>query len=88
METEKTRRKRRRKPGDLAALRRVMWEAILAAERIMDEGASPDTRLRAAHALSALAGQYLKAVETTDLEQRIEALERALAERNGIRRVA
>jgi hypothetical protein len=38
-----------------------------------------DQRLRAVHALAAISGQYLKAIEQHDLAQRIEALEQLAA---------
>lgn len=87
MEPRPFRNKRRRKPGDLSSLRRTLWAALLTGEELADD-ADPATRLRALHAISQLAGTYLKAIEVADLEARIEALERAVAERDGIRAVA
>jgi hypothetical protein len=45
-----------RQGGDLTALQRRVWFAILHCERILDSpGSRADLRLRAAHALSQLA---------------------------------
>lgn len=40
------------------------------------------TTLRAAHAVTALAGQLLKVIETADLEERIAEIEKRLDERD------
>ena len=82
MTNGKTTRRRRPKPGDLASLRRVLWSAIRDVETLIHdppEDATLDHRLRAVHALAAIAGQYLKATEAAELVQRIEALEAAVA---------
>jgi len=90
-----TPRKRRRKPGDLAALRRVLWSVIVEVEALMktplgdDDGeAAPRAHqaliLKGAHALAQLSGAYTRVVEGGDLEQRIAALEAVvLQRRNG-----
>ena len=79
MSTGKTPRKRRPKPGDIAALRRTLWACLLDVEAIVnDPNEDTDTRLRAVHGLSALAGQYLKATDAHELEARITALETAV----------
>jgi hypothetical protein len=75
----RTPRPRRRKPGDLAALKRVLWEVLTRAEAITtDPAMPPDLMLRGAHAVASLAGVYLRAVEAADLVPRIEALEAEL----------
>jgi hypothetical protein len=74
----KTKRKRHRKPGDIASLRRVLWSAIRQVESIV-EGDDPDTKLKAVSALSTAAGVYLKCTEASDLENRLKALEAAAA---------
>ena len=67
-----TRQRKRRKKGSLAALRGVVWSAIESAE--LNLGSSdPDVRLKAAHAISSLAGTYTKvhaAVEAEDYARR------------------
>ena len=76
-------RKRRRKPGNLDDLRRVLWAVILEVEALLDtRPPSHELVLKSAHALAQLAGAYRAATETANLEARIEALEMA-AERNG-----
>ena len=89
MTTVEFARKRRRKPGDIAALRRTLWAGLLEVEDLL---ASPDPnlKLRAAHALGTLAGTYLRAIEAHDLEQRLLALEAAVASNGNanLRRIA
>ena len=68
------RRKRRPKPGDIGALRRILWQSALELEKLLQEG-SVDTKLKAASALATTSGVYLKALEHADLEARIAALE-------------
>jgi hypothetical protein len=69
-------RKRYGKPGDLMQLRTVLWQAILDAKALTDSSPSaPGLVLRCAHALAQLAGAYTKLVESSELEQRIKALE-------------
>jgi hypothetical protein len=68
---------RPRKPGDLAALQRMLWRALRTAERILEEAEEPELQLRAIHAISQTGGQYLKLLETGEFEVRIAALEAA-----------
>ena len=68
-------RKRRPKPGDLAALRRILWSAQLEVEKILTDENSTETKLKAASATATLAGTYLKVLEQADLETRLAALE-------------
>lgn len=77
MATARTKRRRRRKPGDVAALRRVLWEAVRDVEAIVHDGdgATVDQRVKAAHALATLAGAYLRATEAAELVQRLDELE-------------
>ncbi len=75
----KTKRLRRRKPGDLGQLRRVLWEVLLEAESLARTG-SPEVRLKAMHALGTLSGSYLKALEAHELERRVQALEGRVSE--------
>jgi hypothetical protein len=77
MNTEKPTRKRRRKAGDIATLRRVLWASILASEQLLIDN-DPDRRLRAVHALTQASATYARLTETSDLENRIVALEQAL----------
>lgn len=69
-------RRRRRKPGDAAALKRVLWEVLGRAEALVhDPAIDPATLLRGVHAIASLAGVYLRAVEAADLVPRLEELE-------------
>jgi hypothetical protein len=78
---DKPTRKRRRKPGDIAALQRVLWGILTRVEGIADDPtAEASDVLRAAHAVASVAGVYLRAVETGELVPRLEALEAQAAE--------
>jgi hypothetical protein len=77
--TTKFRNKHRRRPGDLSSLRRSLWAGIATAEELADNP-DPAVQLRALHALSSLGNIYLRAVESADLERRIEELENRLEE--------
>ena len=70
-------KKRARKPGQLPQLLRLLWQALLEAQAILDEAAEAELRLRAIHAISQAAGQYAKLLEIGELEARIAALEAA-----------
>jgi hypothetical protein len=73
------RRKRRRKPGGLAALTRVLWQALLEAEEILlAEDSEPEMRLRAANTLSQASLSYLRLIETGEYEARLRAIEEKL----------
>lgn len=72
-----TRTLRRRKQGNLGQLRAVLWTVLLEVEAIaLDPSMDNATKLKAASALATLAGSYTRAIETGDLEKRLEALER------------
>ena len=69
-------RRRRPKPGDIAALRRVLWEVLNRAEAlVIDPDADDDTVLKAVSAVSTCAGVYLRALDQHDIVARLEALE-------------
>jgi len=71
-------RKRRRPAGDIATLKRVLWDLILDVEALRHhEEVSSDLVLRVAHALSQLAGTYLKILEVHDLATKVAELEAA-----------
>lgn len=77
----KPRRKRRPKPGDTNALRRVLWAAIRKVEEVMDDPITePELVLRAVSALSTASGVYLKAEEQAEILTRLEAIEAAVQE--------
>ncbi len=75
MPVHEIKRRRRRKPGDIAALRRVLWSALVEIEAILDDD-DPAMKIKAGHALGTLSGSYLKALEMTDIAARIDELER------------
>ncbi len=77
----KPKRKRRPKPGDTAALRRVMWGAILRAEDVLlDKANEPEVTLRAANAVATLGGAYANVTKTHALEDELRALQDDLRE--------
>jgi hypothetical protein len=69
-----------RKPGDSAAVRRILWQAVLRARVLMEQcqDSDVDTELRAIHCLSQCCGQYTRLLETTSIEARLEALEQSM----------
>ena len=73
---QKARRVRRGKPGNLAALKKELWYAVVMAGDLLDSDEEA-TRLRAVHAVSQAAAAYKALIEAIDLEKRIEALEEA-----------
>ena len=80
-------RRRRKNPGDLASLRRVLWQAIRDVEDIIADppsGTTIDQRLRAVQALATIGGVYLKAHEAHEVLQRVEALEEAVRQSRGV----
>jgi hypothetical protein len=68
-------RKRARKPGNLLALQRLLWRALLVAETILTTAAEEDRQLRAIHAISQASGHYLKVIEVGELEARLAVIE-------------
>ena len=81
MTSEKPTYLRRRKPGDIHQLRRVLWGVLLEIEAEVLSTAITDTKLRAANSLAQLSGSYLKCIEVADIAARIERLEAAASER-------
>jgi hypothetical protein len=72
-------RKRRPKPGDLSALRRILWQAATEVEKLLERD-EVDVKLRSASTLATLGGVYLKAIEAADFEKRLAAVEERLKE--------
>ena len=78
-------KKRKRKPGTLLDLQKLLWKALRTAEDLLDgattlaeEGEGHEgVQLRAIHAISQASGQYAKLLEVGELEARIAALEAA-----------
>lgn len=75
------RRPRRGKAGDLEALKRHLWGAVLTASELLD-GPDTQTRLKACHALSQAAASYRAVFADADLEARLTALETRVSERS------
>jgi hypothetical protein len=73
-------KKRARKPGDIAAVQRLLWRALLEAEEVLNEAEEPELKLRAIHAISQASGQYSRIIEVGELEARLTALETAQKE--------
>ncbi len=73
----KPKRKRRPKPGDVASLRRVLWDAIRKVEHLTETG-DPDTVLRAVSALSTAAGVYLKCSAEHGFERELADIRKEL----------
>jgi hypothetical protein len=71
-----------RRSGNLSALKVELWATIrYLSATIADVDGLPELRLRACSAMAANAGVYRQLLETSDLEQRLVALERALKEK-------
>jgi hypothetical protein len=78
-------KKRKHKPGNLQDLLRVLWQALLEAEAVLN-AAGPDDwemTLKAAHCISQCGGQYAKLLEVGEFEARLKALENGYQGRNG-----
>ncbi len=68
-------KKKRQRTGDLHALQRKLWIALLHAEDVLEQAEEPELRLKSIHAFSQCAGQYAKLIEVGELESRLAALE-------------
>jgi hypothetical protein len=74
-------RRRRRASGDLSQLKVEVWACIrYLADTIENEELTREIRLRACSAMAANAGVYRQLLETSDLEQRLTALEQRFVE--------
>jgi hypothetical protein len=72
-------RKRYRKPGSVAQMRGMLWEALLEASSIVeDPDATEERKLKSMHALAQLSGCYLRAVEVGDLARQVADLQEAM----------
>jgi hypothetical protein len=71
-------RKRRPRAGDMAALKSILWRAILSAEDVLVRAQKPDVVLKAATTIAQASGYYTRLVETSELADRVAALEEAL----------
>jgi hypothetical protein len=80
---EDNHRKRRPRAGDMAALQRILWRAILISEEVLMAAQTPEVRLKAANTIAQSSAYYTRLVETVRLLERVEALEAAV--RQGVR---
>jgi len=76
-------KKLRGKPGDLAQVQLILWYALKRAQGILETSDDEEPALRAIHAVSQVAGQYVKLLEVGEFEARLKALEEAHVRRNG-----
>jgi hypothetical protein len=62
-------KRRRAAAGDLSALRREMWFAVLRVSELLDDTTTPpELVIKAANALAALGNSYNRVTETAELE--------------------
>ena len=74
-------RRRKHKPGQLIDLLKMLWQALLEAEAVLETASedNPELKLKAVHAISQCGGQYAKLLEVGELESRLAAVEAELA---------
>jgi hypothetical protein len=74
----------RRRSGNLSALKVEVWSAIRAASVMLgDPGAAADLKLKAASTLTTAGAVYLRILEGSEMQERIDTLERLVHRRNG-----
>ena len=61
----------------------ILWYALKRAQGILESTDDEEPALRAIHAVSQVAGQYVKLLEVGEFEARLKVLEDAQARRNG-----
>lgn len=70
-----------RRTGDVRDVQKKLWEGVEAASRILqDDGADPALKLRAIHALTQASGSYVKVLEATEFQARLNAIEERLGD--------
>jgi hypothetical protein len=84
----KTKRIRRRKPGNLGQLVTILWGVLSDTEEIFQTQKNPEIKLRAAHALTSLSGVYVKALETYSLANELQLIREELRELKNGNRIA
>jgi hypothetical protein len=72
-----------RKVGDLKALQRMLWWAVLRLRHILETTNDPDLELQAIYCLSTTAGAFVKCTEVGELQQRLSAIETLIDRRHG-----
>jgi hypothetical protein len=63
--------------GSLNDLSRVLWKAVRECEQML-ESEDKTLKLRAIHALAQVSGPFVKALDGSDIEARLEAIEAAM----------
>ena len=72
-------KRRRGKPGNLAAVLRIVWAALLEADGVLQRAdGDAEVILKAVHAISQCAGQYAKLLEVGEWESRLAQVEAEL----------
>ena len=80
--SEKKKRRRIRKMGDITDARRKLWQAITSEEEVLlDDQSDTLTVLKAVHAITSASTAYAKLVEIGEFEKRLEAVEKLLEKR-------
>ena len=70
--------KRIRKIGEIEDARRELWRAIVSVKNIlMDPLSDTSTTLKSAHAMQQCVSSYVRLIEASDFEKRLQALEEA-----------
>jgi hypothetical protein len=72
-----------RKVGDLKALQRMLWWAVLRLRHILETTDNPELEIRAIYCLSTTASAFVKCTEVGGLQQRLSAIEALINRRNG-----
>ena len=71
--------KRIRKLGTLEDARRELWRTIIRVKEVLnDDDSGADKTLKAAHCMQQCVSSYLRLLEASDQQKRIEALEEAM----------
>lgn len=71
-----------KKTNDLARAASALRKALKCAAELLEDS-DPATRLKAVHGVATAAGTLAKLAEMSDLEARLETLERALSQYRG-----
>jgi len=71
-------KRRLRKSGDMSTLRKVLWQALIEAERVLLEAEDDEMTLKAVHAISQASGQYSRLLEIGEFEARLAQVEAML----------
>jgi hypothetical protein len=73
-ETENLGKRKRRKKGNLAQLRGVLWMSLLELESLAASD-DPELKVKACNSLAALSRAYLACLEVANIETRLAMLE-------------